>query len=109
LRATFLLSAALILTASPAVAQPDIISKPQAAVPRRPVIEARDVPYPGLLTLEVDASDTRRGIFKVRQTVPVARPGVLTLRYPQWLPGNHGPTGPIEAVAGLTFTSGRAF
>ncbi|HZG47326.1 MAG TPA: peptidase M61, partial [Allosphingosinicella sp.] len=107
IRSHALLTAALILTASDAVAQSAQLSQPQAAVPRRPVIEARDVPYPGVLALEVDASDTRRGIFRVRQTIPVARPGVLTLRYPQWLPGNHGPTGPIEAVAGLTFTSGN--
>jgi predicted metalloprotease with PDZ domain len=107
LRARFLLTAALILSAAPAAAQSVQLSQPQAAVPRRPVIEARDVPYPGVLALEVDASDTRRGIFKVRQTVPVAGPGTLTLRYPQWLPGNHGPTGPIEAVAGLTFSSGN--
>ncbi len=107
MRAHLLLTAALILPAIPAAAQTGQLSQPQAAVPRRPVIEARDVPYPGVLALEVDASDTRQGIFRVRETIPVAGPGTLTLRYPQWLPGNHGPTGPIEAVAGLTFTSGN--
>lgn len=65
----------------------------------------RDTPYPGVLTLHVDATDTNRGIFRVSQTIPVARPGRLTLRYPQWLPGNHSPTGPIEAVAGLRFSA----
>jgi predicted metalloprotease with PDZ domain len=103
LRRILLASVALLL-AAPAAAQN---SMPQAAVPRRPVIEARDVPYPGVLALEVDASDTRQGIFRVRETIPVAGPGILTLRYPQWLPGNHGPTGPIEAVAGLTFSAGN--
>lgn len=102
IRSHALLTAALILTAAPAAAQ---LSQPQAAVPRRPAIEARDIPYPGVLTLEVDASDTRQGIFRVRQTIPVARSGTLTLRYPKWLPGNHGPTGPLEAVAGLTFSA----
>lgn len=107
-----LLASAALLTAAPLAARPATqpgaqLSMPQAAVPRRPVIEARDVPYPGVLTLEVDASDTRQGIFRVRETIPVAGPGILTLRYPQWLPGNHGPTGPIEAVAGLTFSAGN--
>jgi predicted metalloprotease with PDZ domain len=103
IRSRALLTAALILAAAPAAAQ---LSQPTAAVPRRPVIEPRDIPYPGVLALEVDASDTRQGIFRVRQTIPVAQPGTLTLRYPKWLPGNHGPTGPLEAVAGLTFSAG---
>ncbi len=76
------------------------------AAPISPMTEnpARDLRYPGTLTLHVDATDTRRGIFRVRQTIPVARPGRLTLRYPQWLPGNHAPSGPIEAIAGLRIT-----
>ncbi len=105
MRRLLLISAAIAAAAVPAFAQQ--ISMPEAAVPRRPSIEPRDVPYPGVLALEVDASDTRQGIFRVRQTIPVAQPGRLTLRYPKWLPGNHGPTGPIEAVAGLTFTAGN--
>ena len=109
-RTRALLSAALLLAAAPTAAQnvPQNVplSQPAAAVPLRPVIEPRDVPYPGVLRLEVDASDTRQGLFRVRQTIPVAAHGRLTLRYPQWLPGNHSATGPIEAIAGLTFTAG---
>jgi predicted metalloprotease with PDZ domain len=30
----------------------------------------------------------------------------LTLVYPQWIPGEHGPTGPIVNLAGLKFTAG---
>ena len=107
IRSYALLTAALILAAADAAAQTGQLSQPQAAVPRRPAIEARDVPYPGVLALEVDASDTRQGLFRVRQTFPVAGPGTLTLRFPQWLPGNHGPTGPIEAIAGLNFSAGE--
>ncbi len=32
-------------------------------------------------------------------------PGPLTLVYPQWIPGEHGPTGPIDNFAGITFTA----
>ncbi len=99
----FLLASAALLAAAPAEAQ---LSRPEAPVARRVEQPARDVPYPGVMTLEVDASDTRQGLFRIRQTIPVATPGRLTLRYPQWLPGNHSATGPIEAVAGLTFTGG---
>jgi len=99
----FLFASAALLLAAPLHAQ---LSRPEAPVARRAEQPARDVPYPGVMTLEVDASDTRQGIFRVRQTIPVATPGRLTIRYPQWLPGNHSATGPIEAVAGLIFTGG---
>jgi predicted metalloprotease with PDZ domain len=51
--------------------------------------------------LQVDASDTRQGIFRVHQTIPV-QPGPLFLLYPKWIPGHHSPTGPIDKFAGLT-------
>ncbi len=67
----------------------------------QPIPEARDVAYPGTMTLEVDATDTDQGIFKIRQIVPVAAPGPMTLLFPEWLPGNHAARGQIEKLAGL--------
>ena len=64
-----------------------------------------DTPYPGTLTLQVDATDLDRRIFRVRETVPVA-PGPLRLYYPQWMPGTHGPTGRIGELAGLKISGG---
>jgi predicted metalloprotease with PDZ domain len=93
----------LLALAFPLAAQNSAPEGPVAPLADNP---ARDIPYPGTLTLDVDATDTRRGIFRVRETIPVAGPGPLTLRYPQWLPGNHGPSGPIEAVAGLRISAG---
>ena len=60
----------------------------------------QDTPYVGTVTLHVDASDTAQGIFRVHETIPV-KPGALTLLYPQWIPGDHSPTGPIAMLAGL--------
>ncbi|MEO8805389.1 MAG: peptidase M61 [Burkholderiaceae bacterium] len=57
-------------------------------------------PYPGTLTLQVDATDLDHKIFRVKESVPV-RPGPLTLLYPKWLPGEHAPNGPIGQFAGL--------
>jgi predicted metalloprotease with PDZ domain len=34
-----------------------------------------------------------------------ASPGALTLVYPKWIPGEHGPTGPITDLVGLKFTA----
>lgn len=56
------------------------------------------------ITLTVDATDAPRKIFHARLTIP-ATPGMLTLYYPKWIPGEHGPTGPIEDLAGLVFTA----
>ena len=70
------------------------------------VPEPRDVPYaPGPITVEVDATNLGQRIMRVRETIPVA-PGRLTLLYPAWLPGNHAPRGPIDKLAGITFSAG---
>ncbi|AJC45525.1 M61 family metallopeptidase [Xanthomonas sacchari] len=60
----------------------------------------RDVPFAGTLKIDVDATDLAHRIFRVRSTIP-ATPGPMTLLYPQWIPGNHSPTGPIDKIAGL--------
>jgi predicted metalloprotease with PDZ domain len=59
---------------------------------------------PPTLTLAVDASEAPRGILHARLTVP-ATAGPLTLVYPKWLPGEHGPTGPVIDLVGLTLTA----
>lgn len=56
----------------------------------------------GPITVAVDASDAPRKIFHARLQIP-ASPGTLTLYYPKWIPGEHGPTGPIENLTGLKF------
>lgn len=59
---------------------------------------------PPTVTVSVDASDAPRKIFHAQLTIPAA-PGTLTLYYPKWIPGEHGPTGPIQDLAGLKFTA----
>ena len=56
------------------------------------------------IVLSVDATEAPRKIFHARLTIP-ATPGTLTLYYPKWIPGEHGPTGPIQDLAGLTFAA----
>src|SRR4030081_3309437 len=57
------------------------------------------------ITLSVDATEAPRKLFHARMTIPVS-PGPLTLVYPKWIPGEHGPTGPIVDLAGLKITAG---
>lgn len=57
---------------------------------------AADVP----IALDVDARDATRRVLHATLRFP-ARPGPLTLVYPKWIPGEHGPTGPITDLVGL--------
>src|SRR2546422_2803848 len=57
------------------------------------------------MTLWADVPEAPRRILHARLHIP-ARPGKLTLLYPKWIPGEHGPTGPIQNVAGITITAG---
>jgi len=55
--------------------------------------------------LAVDATEAPRRILHVKETIPVAK-GPVTLIYPKWIPGEHGPNGPIAALAGLVVKAG---
>jgi predicted metalloprotease with PDZ domain len=63
------------------------------------------VAQPRPIAIEVDAREAPKRIFPAHLTIP-ATPGPLTLVYPKWIPGEHGPSGPIADVAGLKFTAG---
>jgi predicted metalloprotease with PDZ domain len=55
------------------------------------------------IPLTVDATGTRQKLLHVHEVIPVA-PGKTTLYYPKWIPGEHGPNGPISDLTGLKFT-----
>lgn len=57
------------------------------------------------ITLNIDASEAPRNLLHAGETISV-QPGELTLFYPKWIPGEHGPTGPVIDVAGLKITAG---
>ncbi len=61
----------------------------------------------GTITLSVDARDSPRNILHARETLSV-KPGPLTLFYPKWIPGEHGPTGPVADLVGLKITANGA-
>jgi predicted metalloprotease with PDZ domain len=72
------------------------------------VPSAGDQAYPGTIVLNVDATNTAQQIFQIKESIPV-KAGHLVLLYPQWLPGNHSPTGPLKQLAGLMLTgNGKA-
>lgn len=99
--AAAVLSVPFFLFAAAAATAQGSNSRPALAVTAHQIPLPEDKPYVGTMQLRVDASDSMRGIFKVRQTIPVADNGKITLLYPQWLPGKHAPRGAIADVAGF--------
>ncbi|HWZ64603.1 MAG TPA: hypothetical protein VNX02_16410 [Steroidobacteraceae bacterium] len=53
------------------------------------------------LTLRVDARDLRAKHVHTDLTLAVSGAGPLTLAFPKWIPGEHGPTGPLDTMIGL--------
>jgi predicted metalloprotease with PDZ domain len=80
-------------------------SRPQPTAKVDTIPPARDVPYPGTLQLTVDASDVTRGIFRIREHVPVPGPGDFVMLYPKWIPGGHSPRGDIKNITGFRPTA----
>ena len=77
----------LLATAAPVLAQvPAGNSAPQPVPFVDTIPAARDVAYPGTIQLDIDATDTERGIFRVKETIPVAKSGPMALLYPKWTP-----------------------
>jgi len=54
----------------------------------------------GAITLVADATDLDHHTIRVQEKLPVV-PGPLTLLYPRWIPGWHGPGGNVAQLAGL--------
>lgn len=77
------------------------VAGPQPAPMPPPIATPADTPYPGTISLLADLSDFAHRVVNVRETIPVEGSEV-TLLYPEWIPGNHSPTGPISSLAGLT-------
>jgi len=57
------------------------------------------------LKVALDARDIRSKRVHTQLTIP-AKAGPLTLVFPKWLPGEHGPTGPLESLIGLEIRAG---
>lgn len=59
----------------------------------------------GPVALTVQLPNPGQQILYVDEVMPVS-PGPLTLYYPKYIPGDHAPDGPIEAMMGLEITGG---
>jgi len=95
--------AAMSLAVAPAIdAQTSAGPRPAPLPP--PIVAPADTPYPGTISLLVDATNVNARIFNVHETIPV-KAGKMTLLYPEWLPGAHSPANPVANFAGLVLTA----
>ncbi len=76
-----------------------LAQSPLPFTPARPFATQSDP-----VTLVLDASQAARGITYVHEKIPVA-PGEFTLVYPKWIPGEHGPTGPLHDLTSIRVTA----
>ena len=79
---------ALFITA---IASPAQKRKPQPAASTAPAQPIK---------LMVDATHAPEKILHAQMEIPVAA-GEVKLVFPKWIPGEHGPTGPITDLTGL--------
>jgi len=56
------------------------------------------------ITVQADLRDASRGIIDATIGLPVST-GPLTLLYAKWIPGEHGPTGPVTNLSGIRITA----
>ncbi|OYW77277.1 MAG: peptidase M61, partial [Asticcacaulis sp. 32-58-5] len=96
--------AALAQTAVPESNQAPYQAPYQAsATPAIPA--ARDIAYPGMLKVLVDATDLDHRRWVVRQVVPVDKAGEMVLMTPLWLPGKHAPQRFADKIANVRFSA----
>jgi len=57
------------------------------------------------MTLVLDAHLASRGIMYSHMSIP-AKPGAFSFVYPKWIPGEHGPTGPLSDVSEIRVSAG---
>jgi len=55
------------------------------------------------IQITADISDAPRKLYHAEIDLPVAE-GPLTLTTPKWIPGTHGPNGPVNSITGVVFT-----
>jgi predicted metalloprotease with PDZ domain len=54
------------------------------------------------IRITADLTDHARGVLHAHMQFP-AKAGPLTLGYPEWIPGEHAPTGPLNQIIHLSF------
>jgi predicted metalloprotease with PDZ domain len=97
------LASAILVSCAQAQTAPQ--PQPEPVPMPTPVVAPVDKPYIGPIKLTVDARNFVDRVEKVHEEIPVV-PGSkeMVLLYPEWIPGEHAPSGPIANLAGIITT-----
>lgn len=95
-----LLAAALIGSSAITVAQTSDTDNFTPEVPTAAAYATQGDP----MTLVLDARTASRGLMYSHMSIPV-KPGAFTFVYPKWIPGEHGPTGPLADISQIRVTA----
>jgi predicted metalloprotease with PDZ domain len=63
------------------------------------LLQAQSTP----IRITADLTDATRKLYHAEVDIPVTA-GTVDLTTPKWIPGDHGPTGPVDAITGIVFT-----
>ena len=69
-----------------------------------PALAAATPPSKPTIQITADLSDAPRKLYHAEIDLPV-KPGPAAFTTPQWIPGNHRPTGPVDDITGVVFTA----
>jgi predicted metalloprotease with PDZ domain len=72
---------------------------------KKPVAPAAAAAPAQPIRIALDATHATEKVLHAQLQIPV-NPGPVTVVYPKWIPGEHGPTGPITDLTGLQFFAG---
>jgi predicted metalloprotease with PDZ domain len=109
-RITLFRSVCLAATATLAFAPALLAQKGSQPLPQPvpmppPIATPVDKPYVGPITLSVDLTNVTDRVAHVHEDLPVDKGAKeFTLLYPEWLPGDHEPSGPISRLGGIVTT-----
>ena len=94
------LAVAIVVPCAPAQTKPQ--AQPEPAPMPPPIAAPVDKPYVGPISLLVDLSNNTDRVEHVHEEIPVEpRAKELVLLYPEWIPGDHAPSGPLQALGGI--------
>lgn len=105
IRKAWLVLASSLLVVSGALAQKQPQPQPQPVPMPPPIPQPLDKPYVGPIHLTVNVTNTTDRVEHAHEVIPVV-PGSkqMILLYPEWLPGDHEPDGPIKMLGGIVTT-----
>ena len=80
------------------------VLRPALLIPSSLLLSASLLAQKTPILITADLSDAPRKLYHAEVDIPV-KAGIVDLTTPEWIPGNHRPTGPVDDITGVVFTA----